>query len=269
VARPETADEYLMKARQAVAQRDLEKALHFADKAVEAGPRDARLYLFRGQLRGALDRHADAIADFDRCLELDPKRAEAYDHRGSEEFKLGKIRESLDDFDRFLKLRPKEGPGHWRRGISLYYAGRYDEGRKQFEGYEKVDINKEDVENAVWHFLCAARAGGADGARAGMLKIGKDRRVPMMQVYDLFRGKLQPADVLAAAQEGAPPEAERRQRLFYAHLYLGLYYDVTGDKKQALEYMELAAGKYRPPHHYMGDVAAVHRDILRKGSQSK
>jgi lipoprotein NlpI len=267
VARPETADEYLKQARAALVKRDVEKALHFADKAVEADPKDAGSYLFRGQLRGALDRHAEAVADFNRCLELDPNRAEAYDLRGSEQFKLGKIRESLADFDRFLKLRPDQGPGHWRRGISLYYAGRYDEGRKQFAGYEKVDTN--DVENAVWHFLCAARADGLEQARPGMLKIGKDRRVPMMEVYDLFRGRLQPADVLAAAREGAPPEAERKQRLFYAHLYLGLYYDATGDRKQAREHLDLAAGKYRPPHHYMGDVAAVHRDLLHRESKPK
>jgi lipoprotein NlpI len=257
----EKADDYLKQARQVWARKEPEKALELAGKAIAADPRDARAYLLRGTFHEALAHHAEAIADFDRSIALDPRAAEAYDRRGSEQFKLGRIKESLDDFDRSLKLNPRAAPGHWKRGISLYYAGRFDEGRKQFEGYEKVDTN--DVENAVWHFLCAARLSGVERARASMLKIGRDARVPMMEVYDLYRGKAKPADVLAAAEAGDVPAAERRQRLFYAHLYLGLYYDVTGDRDRALAHMTRAAGEYRIGH-YMGDVAHVHEELLRK-----
>src|SRR5262249_54864785 len=146
-------------------------ALKLADKAIAAAPRDARGYLLRGTFHEALGRHDEAVADFDKCLEQDPKCAEAYDRRGSEQFKRGRVAESLADFDRFLTLRPEAAPGHWKRGISLYYAGRFDEGRRQFEGYEKVDTN--DVENAVWHFLCVARQDGLARARATVLKIGR------------------------------------------------------------------------------------------------
>jgi lipoprotein NlpI len=257
----DSAQDYRDQARAAWQRGDGKAALALADKAVAAGPQEARNFLLRGSLWEALGKPEAAVADFTRCLQLDPKCAEAYDQRGSEQFKRGRIAESLADFDAFLALRPEAAPGHWKRGISLYYLARYDEGRRQFEGYEKVDTN--DVENAVWHFLCAARKDGIDKAQKGMLKIGKDRRVPMMQVYDLYRGVLQPADVLAAAEAGDVPAAERHSRLFYAHLYLGLYYDVRGDGKRALEHMELAAGKYRG-EHYMGDVARVHAQLLRK-----
>ncbi len=157
----------------------------------------------------------EAVADFDKAIEFDPKLAEAYDQRGSEHFKLGQIKGSLADFDKFLELRPDERNGHWRRGITLYYAGQFDEGRKQFEGYEKVDGATNDVENAVWHYLCNARAIGPAKARAALLKIGKDGRVPMMEVYALYGGKAKPDDVLAAARAGDPRPAELKQRLFY------------------------------------------------------
>ncbi len=185
---------------------------------------------------------------------------------GAAHFKLGNIAESVADFDRYLELRPEARSGHWQRGIALYYAGKYDEGKKQFEGYEKVDTN--DVENAVWHFLCAARKDGVEKARANMLKIGKDGRPPMMEVYALYKGDLKPADVLAAAQRDDLRGEKRKQALFYAHLYLGLYYDVTGDKAKALEHLTEAAGKYRIGH-YMGDVARVHEAILRKENKPK
>jgi lipoprotein NlpI len=258
--------ELLRRAKEAWDAGNRDRALDLAGKAVAADPKDPRGYLFLGQFHDALRRYGAAVADFDRCLELDPKLAEAYDRRGSTQFKRGKFAESVADFDSYLALRPADGPGHWRRGISLYYLGRFDEGRRQFAGYAKVDGN--DVENAVWHYLCAARADGEEKARAGMLKIGRDRRVPMMVVYDLFRGRAEPADVLRAAEEGKAPADERRRRLFYAHLYLGLYQDSRGDRKRALEHLELAAGRYAD-EGYMSDVARVHRDLLRRAEGPK
>jgi lipoprotein NlpI len=201
------------------------------------------------------------MGDFDHSMHRVPASDESYDHRGSEHFKLGHISESLRDFDKTLELRPDERPRHWKRGITCYYAGKFDEGRKQFEGYEKVDTN--DVENAVWHFLCLARLVGPEKARASILKIGNDKRVPMMQVYALYSGKGKHEDVLASVQEGKPTPEELNQRLFYAHLYLGLYYEVTGDRKQALEHLKKAAEEHKI-EHYMWDVARVHVDLLRQ-----
>jgi lipoprotein NlpI len=266
VAGDEPAGVLLKQARSEWNPGNRERALETLDRAVTADPKNVPALLLRGQMRDATGRWAAAVADFDRCLSIDTKLAEAYDLRGSAQFKQGKFAESVADFDRFLALRPAEAPGHWRRGIALYYVGRYADGRDQFKGYESVDTN--DVENAVWHFLCSAKIDGLDKARAAMLKIGNDRRVPMTQVYEMYRGKLQPADVLAAAEAGSAPADQRRDRLFYAHLYLGLYYDATGDPARAREHIELAAGKYRSPH-YMGDVARVHAEVLRNAEGKK
>lgn len=264
--RGETAGDYAKKALAALRAGDADKAQELAEKAVTADPNDVQALVARGMVRAALHMPADAVADFDAALKIDPKRADIYDLRGSEQFKRGLFDESVADFDRFLDANPDEKPGHWRRGISLYYAGRYDDGRKQFAGYEKVDTN--DVENAVWHFLCAARADGLDKARASMLKIGKDKRVPLMRVYDLYRGAAKPDDVIRAVDAGEPSAEERNERLFYAHLYLGLYYDATGDKKQALEHIALAAHKYHV-EGYMGEVARVHEQVLLKAAKPK
>jgi lipoprotein NlpI len=255
----DSADDLLRQAEAAWKNGERDRAVELAGKAVAADPKAPRSYLLRGSMLDAQGKHAEAVADFTRAIELDPKGADAYDRRGSAEFKRGHVKEAVADFDRFIALRPDEANGHWRRGIALYYAGRFDDGRKQFEGYEKVDTN--DVENAVWHFLCNARANGIDKARKEVLKIGQDRRVPMSQVYALFKGEIKPEDVLTAAEAGNVSEAERKQRLFYAHLYLGLYYEVSGDTKKARSHLELAADKYRIGH-YMGDVARVHVMLL-------
>lgn len=182
-----------------------------------------------------------------------------YNRRGAEQFKLGHIQESLDDFDRAIKLDPAQAPYNWQRGISLYYAGRYEDGRKQFELHQTVNSN--DVENAVWRYLCMARAGTAASARAAILPIHHDARVPMMQIYGLYQGKLGVDDVLAAAKAGNPPASELNDRLFYAHLYIGLYYEAAGDAKAAREHIERAVS-YRADH-YMGDVARVHLGLMK------
>jgi lipoprotein NlpI len=264
VAQGRTVGEDLLKQATEASERGQHaKALALADKAIEQDPKNIKAYAFRGALQDLLGKHKDAVADFGKAIELDPKLAEAYDRRGSSYFKLGDFAASIKDFDKYLELEPRQVPGHWRRGISYYYAKRYDEGRKQFEGYEQVDTN--DVENAVFRWLCMVPLVGVDKAQAALLKIGNDKRIPMMKIFALYSGQAKPADVLAAAEEGKPTAGELLSRRFYAHLYLGLYYDAIGDKKQALVHLNKATDDYKLGG-YMWDVARVHRDLLRKGN---
>ena len=153
----------------------LEGRIAAASAALQSDPQDKEALARRAALYAASGQCEPAVADYDRLLKLDPARTDAYDARGSEHFKLGHIAESIADFDRFIKLRPDQEPSHWKRGISYYYAGRWEEGRKQFEGYQTVDDN--DVENAVWRYLCMARGQSALAARKDILKIKPDLRV--------------------------------------------------------------------------------------------
>ncbi|HQU41616.1 MAG TPA: tetratricopeptide repeat protein [Pirellulales bacterium] len=242
---------------------DAARAVELATKAVEAGPDKAATYLYRGTLYEMQRKHAEAVADFDRAIELDPRNAEAYDHRGSERFKQGRFADSITDFDRAIALDPAREAGHWKRGISYYYVRRYDDGRKQFEHYQTVDNN--DVENAVWRFLCMARQDGVPVARRELLKIKQDRRAPMMEIYALFAGQATPDQVLAAARSGDPPPDELRTRLFYADIYLGLYYEALGEEAKARQFIESAA--QREISHYMWDVAKVHAELLKRSGK--
>src|SRR5262249_18929148 len=262
----ETGDGLLQDARAAFQKGKTDGAIALAGKAIQLDPKNPKSYLARGQFYAAVRKPREAIADFTKVINLDAASAEAYSLRGGEHFKLGHIKQSIADFDKQIALQPADKAGHWRRGISYYYAGRFEDGRKQFEGYEAVDTN--DVENAVWHFLCLARSVGVKKARKRMLTIGKDPRVPMMEVYALYAGKIKPEDVLTAAKKvvkGARPEAGRDQ-LFYAHLYLGLYNEVTGNQKRARAHLAKAAKDYLIGHE-MGDVARV--PLPRMGKDDK
>jgi lipoprotein NlpI len=199
-----------------------------------------------------------------QAIEQDPTLSAAYYLRGREHFRLGKVRESVADFDKYVQLRPEQHSRQWERGIACYYAQQFDKGAKQFELYQTFHNN--DVENSVWRYLCVARTEGVDKARSTLLPIENDRRVPMMQIYDLYRGKLEPADVLAAANAGNPPADTLSSRLFYAHLYLGLYYEAAGNAALAKKHILEAADNHKHDtqiNGYMWDVARVHADLLR------
>ena len=169
--------------------------------------------------------------------------------RAVADFHAGRINESVDGFDQVAKLVPRQAPQLWQRGIALYYAGRYADCKKQFESHRTVNPN--DVENAAWHYLCVARAESPAKARAALLPVGPDERTPMLEVYRMFRGELTPKQVLEAA-------GNEVQGQFYAHLYIGLYYEAQGDKPRARESIRTAAqDKYRVGG-YMHSVARVH-----------
>lgn len=245
-------------AHSAYAKGRNDDAMTLITRAIAIEPQNPHGYLLRARFHEENHEPAKAIADYDQAIKLDPRQPDAWQHRGTEHFKLGRIKESIADFDQFIALVPQQAPQHWQRGISLYYAGRFEDGRKQFELHQTVNPN--DVENAVWHFLCVARAASVEKARAALIPIKGDGRVPMMEVHALFANKLKPEDVLKAASAGNPPPAQMNRQLFYAHLYLGLYFEVLGDDNLAREHITKAAREYQTSD-YMGDVARVNRQL--------
>ncbi len=172
---------------------------------------------------------------------------------GVDLFFAAKPEESARQFDALIKADPTAEPELWQRGLSLYYADRFQDGREQFESHRTVNPN--DVENPAWHFACVARLDGLEAAREAMLPVGPDRRVPMQEIIAYYRGEGSPEEILAAAEAG--DEAGKRNRLCYAHLYLGLFAEATGDADAAKQHISLAAGRYSMDH-YMGRVAQVH-----------
>ncbi len=175
-------------------------------------------------------------------------------NRAVNQFEEGQVAESARTFDELAKLIPDEAAQLWQRGIALYYAGRFADCRRQFESHRTV--NPDDVENAAWHFLCVARADTPEKARAALLPVGPDARVPMREVYQMFRGALTPQDVLKAA-------GNRPGGLFYAHLYIGLYSEAIGRKDLALTHIrEAASDQYASVGGYMHMVARVHLKAL-------
>jgi len=170
--------------------------------------------------------------------------------RAVDDFRAGRIEQSLAGFDRVALLSPADAPYLWQRGIAQYYGGKFKECRDMFISHRTV--NPDDVENAVWHFLCVAKAESPDAARKQILPVGPDGRVPMREVYQMFQGRMTPAQVMKAA--GSDPTAQ-----FFARLYVGLYLEATGDAAAGRAQIEMAAeDRFARVGGYMHDVARVH-----------
>lgn len=189
-------------------------------------------------------------------LTVSAQESKSHFTRGAEYFFAGRIKEALVEWDAQVKEDPSSLAGHWQRGLALYYAERYKDGRAQFEAHQKV--NPEDVENAVWHFLCVTKAENVEAARKVYIPITHDTRVPMKEIHALYAGKGTEEAVLKAAEAGDDlPESARDMQKCYAHLYLGLYNEALGKIDAAKTHM-LKAAALAPASSYMGQVAVVH-----------
>jgi tetratricopeptide (TPR) repeat protein len=187
-----------------------------------------------------------------RHLDTDPHQPTVYIQRGMTYFKLGHIAEAIADFDRAEHLNPALTPYLWQRGLAYYYAERFADGAKQFE--VDLTVNKHDVEETVWRYLCQAQLQGAQAARVSLLPVRNDARPVMAWVYKLFAGECDAEMVLAQYRD-----AGRREQ-FYSHLYVGLYYEAERDEPHARQYITQAAAM-QIVDDYMGWVAMVHQHL--------
>ena len=183
---------------------------------------------------------------------MDPHQPKVYIQRGMIYFKLGHIAEAITDFDRAEHLNPALTPYLWQRGLAYYYAERFTDGAKQFE--VDLTVNKHDVEETVWRYLCQAQLQGTQVARASLLPVRNDARPVMAWVYKLFAGECDAEMVFAQYRD-----AGRREQ-FYSHLYVGLYYEAERDAERARHYMTQAAAM-QVVDDYMGWVALVHQHL--------
>jgi len=261
----ESTEELLRAAAQAYRKGDADEALRLANRAVEADPRSVDCWLTLAALRDARREFDQAVDCYSRAIDLAPDTTLAWQRRGEDCFRLARFKESVADFDKVIRLAPERAPGHWQLGISLYYAGEFERGARQFELHRTV--NPEDVENAVWHYLCVARTSGVAEAQQGLIPIHRDSRVPLMRIYAMYQGQATADDVLAAARAGDPGKNELRERLFYAHLYIGLYEEAHGRIDPARD--EIALAEKYADHGYMGDVARVHQTLIARNAESK
>jgi lipoprotein NlpI len=201
----------------------------------------------------------------DRRIAAEPDNIALYSERGDALFFLGQFDAAVRDYSQMVILDPGRDASHWRRGIAWFYAGEFEKAAGQFERYHSFD--KVDRENGIWRYLCQVKAHGVETARRGLLRYEKDDRPPFPDVYRLFSGDTPPDQILEHIAQADAVDLEREKRLFYAHLYIGLWHAVHDRPQQARFHLEKCVENTWAPTagygpRYMWHVARLHRERL-------
>lgn len=235
------------------------EALALATEAIRAAPEAADAWMLRGRLRAAGNDFKGAAGDFAKVIELEPSQPDARMQRALARFRQGRIARSLEDFDRLAESAPKDAPRLWQRGVALSLAGRHEDACRQFAAH--YQINRQDVEVAAWHFFSTAKSDGPEKARARLLPVRGDSRVPMREIFRLYSGEASAEQVLAAADAVQKSDAHRQVARFYARLYLALYCDAQGREGDARLHAREAAA-ISASYDFLGQAARLYAEQL-------
>jgi lipoprotein NlpI len=104
---------------------------------------------------------------------------------------------------------------------------------------------------------------GKEKARKAILPIKNDTRIPMMEIYRLFRGETTPEKVLKVLDSANSSAELAKQQTFDAHLYLALYFDSEDNLPQAAKHVDLAVRQFKKGD-YMWAVAVEHKKHLQR-----
>jgi tetratricopeptide (TPR) repeat protein len=93
-------------------------------KAIQALPKDAELYNYRGVIMSAAGEHEKALADFEKAIALSPNPSSKYlSNRGVERRALGNEALARKDFEKALALNPKDVEAQKGLGLADESAG--------------------------------------------------------------------------------------------------------------------------------------------------
>ncbi len=200
---------------------------------------------------GEEDSHASRRRQLEQALEklnglITEKPSPHHHERAGVLFQLGRFTEAIRDYDTAARLgRPHDEDSCWERGLAQYYSGDFRAARDQFSRYHRVGPS--DIENGIWRFLCIAEEEGIAKARETILNYPHKSRMPFPALLALYLDRGSADAVLEEARRDTSSAGELTTNLFYAHYYLGKYYEIVDQKDRALAHMQKAL-EHKIPH---------------------
>lgn len=132
------------------AQAGADPKIDDLNKAIHAHPRDARLYLARGNAYAADELGDEALVDFDKAIRLNPKLRDAYlgaarCHMGGQEWDA-----AIADYSAVIRLDPSNEEAHAGRAVAYEWRG--------------GDAYRPDLARSIADFTGAIRLAPADAS---------------------------------------------------------------------------------------------------------
>ncbi len=206
------------------------------DLVLRLEPNDAEVVNNRGVAHHGKGEFERAITDYDTAVALDPGYAYAYYNRGNANRALGRYPLAVADYDRAIELDPNDDEAYGSRGNAKFYMGWFSSAAQDFEHLLATD--QDNLYRAIWRYLSLAR-NGEDGAGAlGAVADKRDRAAWPGRIADLYLGRADAAEVIAAAR--AIDQAGAREHECEAHFYIGQLHLIRGERDAAMRAFELA-----------------------------
>jgi predicted TPR repeat methyltransferase/lipoprotein NlpI len=117
----------------AIQARQMERGIHFLEKAISLRPAVAEPYCNLGKALGVLNRFEEALASYEKAIALQPNYAEAYYSRGNTLANLNRYAEALTSYDKAIALNPTYAPAFNNRGNLLSDLGRFEDAILNFD----------------------------------------------------------------------------------------------------------------------------------------
>ncbi len=135
---------FVKRASQDASRGDYAGAEAEMDKAIAAQPNLPALYVYRGDLYSAQNRHEPAIADYGKAIELLPQEAALYQRRGNEYVKAGNDVGAHRDFAKAIRLKPDDADTYIDRSALYARETRYEEAVRDVGEALKLEPNRTD-----------------------------------------------------------------------------------------------------------------------------
>jgi lipoprotein NlpI len=198
----------------------------------------ARFHYDRGVIYDSVGLRLLARIDFHQALKLQPDLADAYNFLGIYYTQEGDFDSAYEAFDGVLELSPDYDYAYLNRGIALYYGERSQLALEDMETF--YNRNREDGYRALWLYLVAAKVDPLDAK----LRLKEHRQVLpegawATMLVDYYLGKLNKAELFAAAKSGLTQPKEYAERLCEVYFYLAKLAIAKDELQEAANYLRL------------------------------
>jgi tetratricopeptide (TPR) repeat protein len=154
----------LAAAQDAVNQQDYAAAAQNYQAYLAKKPDDAVVHYDLGYAYTALQRPADARAEYEKAIALDPKMASAYQNLGLTLIPTDPAA-AIAPLQHAAELMPQDARTKWLLGVAWEAAGKDAQAIEQYEAAAKLDSSSVDIRNSLgFALLQTARAGDAESA---------------------------------------------------------------------------------------------------------
>jgi len=229
---------------------ELHRAMREYGKAIQMTPHHGPHYVARAGLHDLAGDPAAAVADLNQAVELAPDDPAAWRARALSHYAHGQYRTAMRDLSEAIRLQPDCPDNYFHRGRAILgLRGRpFHIAADDFRRALDCTPDWPGCEHAaLWRHVARGRA-GCDG-REELARFRHERLTArgtwLVPAVRLYLGEITPEECLSASAD-EDPQIHAHQAC-NAHLHVGEFYLLGGDKAKAKEHFEesIAIGPVR------------------------